>query len=175
MRPSRKILPLSKCENTKLKHLILSCLIILTQNFLNFKVWWLFLENCWPLVWEPLVKGKRKPELKFKKDSTWFQGRGDERERQQREQLSSMERKVESSIREADATENKLELMEAIIKKLKVGSEEVYIRYFEKSRSWISFYQIFVTLVIKFLLHTSWRSHTWHKVQRPFFYWDSVK
>lgn len=54
-----------------------------------------------------------------------------------------MERKVESSIREADATENKLELMEAIIKKLKVGSEEVYIRYFEKSRSWISFYQIF--------------------------------
>jgi hypothetical protein len=39
-----------------------------------------------------------------------------------------MERKVESSIREADATENKLELMEAIIKKLKVGSEEVYIR-----------------------------------------------
>ncbi len=58
----------------------------------------------------------------------WFQGRGDERERQQREQLSSMERKVESSIREADATENKLELMEAIIKKLKVGSEEVYIR-----------------------------------------------
>ena len=56
------------------------------------------------------------------------QGRGDERERQQREQLSSMERKVESSIREADATENKLELMEAIIKKLKVGSEEVYIR-----------------------------------------------
>ena len=56
------------------------------------------------------------------------QGRGDERERQQREQLSSMERKVESSIREADATENKLELMEAIIKKLKFGSEEIYIR-----------------------------------------------
>jgi hypothetical protein len=57
-----------------------------------------------------------------------LQGRGDERERQQREQLSSMERKVESSIREADATENKLELMEAIIKKLKFGSEEIYIR-----------------------------------------------
>jgi hypothetical protein len=40
-----------------------------------------------------------------------FQGRGDERERQQREQLLSMERKVESSIREADAAENKLELV----------------------------------------------------------------
>lgn len=37
-----------------------------------------------------------------------------------------MERKVESSIREADGTENKLELMEAIIKKLKVGSEDIY-------------------------------------------------
>ena len=38
-----------------------------------------------------------------------------------------MEKKVDSSIREADAAENKLELMEAIIKKLKVGSEEIYI------------------------------------------------
>jgi len=37
-----------------------------------------------------------------------------------------MERKVESSIREADATESKLELMEAIILKLKVGTEDVY-------------------------------------------------
>ena len=38
-----------------------------------------------------------------------------------------MEKKVDSSIREADAAENKLELMEAIIKKLKVGSEEIYL------------------------------------------------
>jgi hypothetical protein len=37
-----------------------------------------------------------------------------------------MERKVDSSIKEADATEGKLELMEAIINKLKIGTEELY-------------------------------------------------
>ncbi len=37
-----------------------------------------------------------------------------------------MEKKVESSIREADSTESKLELMEAIILKLKVGTEDLY-------------------------------------------------
>jgi len=38
-----------------------------------------------------------------------------------------MERKVESSIKDADATEGKLELMEAIITKLKIGTEELYM------------------------------------------------
>ena len=47
-------------------------------------------------------------------------GRGDERERQQRDQLNSMERRVALSIREADMTEAKLDLMEGVIAKLKV-------------------------------------------------------
>ena len=46
---------------------------------------------------------------------------------QQREQLLSMERRVTSSVSEADATEAKVELMEGVIRKLKVGCEEVYL------------------------------------------------
>ncbi len=38
-----------------------------------------------------------------------------------------MERRVALSIREADTTEAKLELMEGVIKKLKVGAEELYL------------------------------------------------
>ena len=46
---------------------------------------------------------------------------------QQREQLLSMERRVTSSVSEADATEAKVELMEGVIRKLKIGCEEVYL------------------------------------------------
>ena len=38
-----------------------------------------------------------------------------------------MERRVTSSVSEADATEAKVELMEGVIRKLKVGCEEVYL------------------------------------------------
>jgi hypothetical protein len=73
------------------------------------------------------VEGLQESIAKLRSDIKEAKGRGDERERQQREQLLSMERKVDSSIRDADATENKLELMEGIITKLKVGSEDIYI------------------------------------------------
>lgn len=38
-----------------------------------------------------------------------------------------MERRVTSSVSEADATEAKVELMEGVIRKLKIGCEEVYL------------------------------------------------
>ena len=50
-----------------------------------------------------------------------FKGRGDERERQQRDQLQNMERRVALSIREADTAEAKLELMDGVINKLKAS------------------------------------------------------
>ena len=40
-------------------------------------------------------------------------------------QLETMERKVNSSVAEADACEAKVELMEGVLVKLKVGTEEV--------------------------------------------------
>lgn len=54
-------------------------------------------------------------------------GRGDERERQQKDQLNNMERRVALSIREADTAEAKLDLMEGVIDKLKFGVEELYL------------------------------------------------
>ena len=54
-------------------------------------------------------------------------GRGEERERAQREQLASMEKKLESSTHEADSADTKLSLMESVISKLKVGTEELYM------------------------------------------------
>ena len=58
---------------------------------------------------------------KLRTDIKEAKGRGDERERQQREQLNNMERRVALSIREADTAEAKLELMEGVIDKLKVN------------------------------------------------------
>ena len=57
-------------------------------------------------------------------NKTFFKskGRGDERERQQRDQLQNMERRVALSIREADTAEAKLELMDGVINKLKVST-----------------------------------------------------
>ena len=54
-------------------------------------------------------------------------GRGEEKERAQREQLAAMEKKLSTSTHEADSAETKLSLMESVIAKLKVGSEELYI------------------------------------------------
>lgn len=73
------------------------------------------------------VEGLQESIAKLRSDIKEAKGRGDERERQQRDQLQSMERRVALSIREADTTEAKLELMEGVIKKLKVGCEEVYM------------------------------------------------
>ena len=57
-------------------------------------------------------------------NKTFFKskGRGDERERQQRDQLQNMERRVALSIREADTAEAKLELMDGVINKLKAST-----------------------------------------------------
>ena len=58
-------------------------------------------------------------------------GRGDERERQQRDQLQNMERRVALSIREADTAEAKLELMDGVINKLK-ASIKILLSFFMK-------------------------------------------
>ena len=67
------------------------------------------------------VLGLQESIAKFRIDIKEAKGRGDERERQQRDQLNSMERRVALSIREADMTEAKLDLMEGVIQKLKVS------------------------------------------------------
>ena len=66
------------------------------------------------------VEGLQESIGKLRTDIKEAKGRGDERERQQREQLQNMERRVALSIREADTAEAKLELMEGVINKLKV-------------------------------------------------------
>ena len=68
------------------------------------------------------VEGLQESIGKLRTDIKEAKGRGDERERQQREQLQNMERRVALSIREADTAEAKLELMEGVINKLKVNS-----------------------------------------------------
>ena len=73
------------------------------------------------------VEGLQENIVKLRTDIKEAKGRGDERERQQREQLQTMERKVSSSVAEADATEAKVELMEGVLAKLKNGTEEVYL------------------------------------------------
>ena len=67
------------------------------------------------------VEGLQESIGKLRTDIKEAKGRGDERERQQREQLQNMERRVALSIREADTAEAKLELMEGVINKLKVN------------------------------------------------------
>ena len=74
------------------------------------------------------VEGLQESIAKFRIDIKEAKGRGDERERQQRDQLNSMERRVALSIREADMTEAKLDLMEGVIIKLKSGVEELYMQ-----------------------------------------------
>lgn len=58
---------------------------------------------------------------RLKSDIKEAKGRGEERERQQREQLIGMEKKLEESTKEAEDAETKLHLMENVIDKLKVG------------------------------------------------------
>lgn len=67
------------------------------------------------------VEGLQESIGKLRTDIKEAKGRGDERERQQREQLQNMERRVALSIREADTAEAKLDLMEGVINKLKVS------------------------------------------------------
>merc|ERR1711971_1014842 len=51
-----------------------------------------------------------------------------EKERQQREKLEHMEKNLEESEHEADTAETKLQLMESVLGKLKVGTEDLYIK-----------------------------------------------
>ena len=67
-----------------------------------------------------IIMGQFHEKIFNRIDIKEAKGRGDERERQQRDQLNSMERRVALSIREADMTEAKLDLMEGVIAKLKV-------------------------------------------------------
>merc|ERR1712062_58869 len=71
------------------------------------------------------VEGLQESIGKLRTDIKEAKGRGDERERQQREQLQNMERRVALSIREADTAEAKLELMEGVINKLKVSYKKL--------------------------------------------------
>ena len=73
------------------------------------------------------VEGLQESIAKLRTDIKEAKGRGDERERQQKEQLANMERRVNLSVREADTAEAKLELMEGVIFKLKSGVEELYL------------------------------------------------
>lgn len=73
------------------------------------------------------VEGLQESIAKLRTDIKEAKGRGDERERQQKDQLMNMERRVALSIREADTAEAKLELMEGVIDKLKFGVEELYL------------------------------------------------
>ncbi len=50
---------------------------------------------------------------------TVWRERGEEKERQQKNQVSEMENRLEESEREADRTETKLSLMESVLGKLK--------------------------------------------------------
>lgn len=58
---------------------------------------------------------------RLKGDIKEAKGRGDERERHQREQLEGMEKRLSTSMHEADSAETKLNLMEGVISKLKVS------------------------------------------------------
>lgn len=65
---------------------------------------------------------------KLKQDIKEARGRGEEKERQQKEKLEQMEKKLEESEHDADTTETKLQLMESVLGKLKVGTEDLYIK-----------------------------------------------
>ena len=65
---------------------------------------------------------------KLKQDIKEARGRGEEKERQQKEKLEQMEKKLEKSEQDADTTETKLQLMESVLGKLKVGTEDLYIK-----------------------------------------------
>ncbi len=72
------------------------------------------------------VEGLQEGIAKLKTDIKEAKGRGEEKERQQREQLANMERRLDASQHEAEAAETKLELMETVIDKLKAGTEQLY-------------------------------------------------
>ncbi|QQP57798.1 Uncharacterized protein FKW44_002909, partial [Caligus rogercresseyi] len=72
------------------------------------------------------VEGLQENISRLKNDIKEAKGRGDERERQQREELQNMEEKLKSSTHEAETTETKLSLMESVIHKLKCGTEVLY-------------------------------------------------
>ena len=65
---------------------------------------------------------------KLKQDIKEARERGEEKERQQREKLEHMEKNLEESEHEADTAETKLQLMESVLGKLKVGTEDLYIK-----------------------------------------------
>ena len=65
---------------------------------------------------------------KLKQDIKEARERGEEKERQQREKLEQMEKKLEESEHDADTAETKLQLMESVLGKLKVGTEDLYIK-----------------------------------------------
>ena len=65
---------------------------------------------------------------RLKSDIREAKGRGEGRERLQREQMTSMDRKLTTSTHEADSAETKLNLMEGVISKLKVTRVEVISR-----------------------------------------------
>lgn len=73
------------------------------------------------------VEGLQEGIAKLRADIKEAKGRGNERERQQKDQLAGMERKLAASTAEANATEAKVELMEGVITKLKVGCKELYL------------------------------------------------
>ncbi|CAB4061738.1 unnamed protein product [Lepeophtheirus salmonis] len=72
------------------------------------------------------VEGLQENISRLKNDIKEAKGRGDERERHQREQLEMMEEKLKTSTYEAETTETKLSLMESVINKLKLGAEVLY-------------------------------------------------
>ncbi len=74
---------------------------------------------------------------RLRSDIKEAKGRGEEKERQQRDQLTYMEKTLTVSEREADAAEKKLELMESVISKLKVGTEELYAEAKYESKQYI--------------------------------------
>ncbi len=57
--------------------------------------------------------------IKHLYSATVWRERGEEKERQQKSQVSEMENRLEESEREADRTETKLSLMESVLGKLK--------------------------------------------------------
>lgn len=87
-----------------------------------------YAPSCHDSNWFPFqVEALQEGIGRLRADIKEAKGRGEERERAQREQLAAMEKKLGSSTHEADSAETKLSLMESVISKLKVGTEDLYI------------------------------------------------
>jgi len=74
------------------------------------------------------VEALQEGIARLRSDIKEAKGRGEERERQQLEQLGAMEKKLDGSVHEAESAETKLQLMESVISKLKTGAEDLYVR-----------------------------------------------